>query len=235
VIVSSVVPNSPEWFAWRRDGVGGSDLPILLGVSRYEDASVLSLALDKLGLTYPAENGLSNDWRKRRGQLLEPLARRCLEEHVQCPTYSRCGHVKGVPHHRVSLDSWWRVKRSKRIAELKALKHEIHLQFAAVVDGRAEVSSLPADLLVQCQWQLYVSGAEWCYLANYSEKKGEDRQFHKVKLHPEPAFWDSHLIPAADKFWGLVKWLKAAFPGGMAIEDVAAAVAEDYPTESEAA
>jgi putative phage-type endonuclease len=209
MIHADVLPNTPAWLRWRRTGVGGSDVPILLGVSSYKDVSVYDLALEKLGLVEIPETTDEMPYKMRRGLYLEPKARRMLEESVKVPIYSVCGEREDFPHHKVSLDGLWSVRGSTRIAEFKALKHEIHLQFEQVVDGNAEPSSLPVGLLVQCQWQLYVSGADWCYLCNYSEKKGEERQFHRVKLYPEPDLWHDVLIPAVDKFWHNVQLAQA--------------------------
>lgn len=208
--------------------MGGSDVPILLGVSSYKDASVHSLALDKLGITPIPETMDDMPYAMRRGLYLEPEARLRLEEVVKVPIYSVCGQREepGREHHIVSLDGMWSVRRSTRIAEFKALKHEIHLQFEQVADGYAEASSLPVGLLVQCQWQLYVSGAEWCYLCNYSEKKGEERQFHRVRLYPEPDLWHDVLTPAVDKFWRALESVRNLAGDGMGWEE---AIGEVFP------
>lgn len=221
-----VLPNTPEWLQWRRTGVGGSDVPILLGVSSYHDASVYNLAVDKLGLVEIPETMEEMPYAMRRGIYLEPKARRMLEESVKVPIYSVCGQREDFAHHIVSLDGWWEGRKATRIAEFKALKHEIHLQFEQVADGYAEPSSLPVGLLVQCQWQLYVSGADWCYLCCYSEKKGEERQFHKVRLYPEPDLWYDVLIPTVDKFWRGLESVRNLVGDGMGWEE---ALGEVFP------
>jgi putative phage-type endonuclease len=231
MIRADVLPNTPEWLRWRRTGVGGSDVPILLGVSSYADASVYNLAVEKLGLVEIPETMDEMPYAMRRGIYLEPKARRILEESVKAPIYSVCGEREDFPHHKASLDGLWSVRRSTRIAEFKALKHEIHLQFERVSDGHAEPSSLPVGLLVQCQWQLYVSGAEWCYLCNYSEKKGEERQFHRVKLYPEPDLWHDVLIPVVDKFWRGLESVRNLAGDGMGWEE---AIREVYPEKETA-
>ena len=45
--------SDTEWHDWRRQGVGGSDIPGLIGLSRY--ASPTSLYYEKLGLLEPSD------------------------------------------------------------------------------------------------------------------------------------------------------------------------------------
>ena len=192
--------NTRPWHDWRRGGIGGSEIPTVLGISPYEDATVKRLVRQKLGLEQPTE---FLNWAARRGQLLEPKARKMLADRYAAGIWVACVEHRVHRHHRASLDGYWSFgpQEETHICEIKALNHELHLLFGEVADGERPVHDLPAHLLVQCQWQLYVSGAECCHFCCYSEKRGEERQLHVVKLYPEPVLWGVYLIPAVERFW----------------------------------
>lgn len=221
--LADVQPNTTPWYEWRRQGLGGSDIPMLLGVSPYKDATIKGLALDKLGLVPPRE---SVSWPARRGQLLEPKARKMLGDRYNVDIYVACVEHRQHRHHRASLDGYWWIDDRLEICELKALKHETHLLFGRVVDGLAPKHALPLHLLVQCQWQLYVSGADVCHLCCYSEKKDETRQLHVVHLTPEPCLWAGWMLPPAEQFWSRLTVLRRVGynVGGVGLEQFE----EDY-------
>lgn len=56
--------GSPEWLAWRRRGLGASDLPSIVGCSPWRGE--FELALDKRGETEPRQS-----WATRLGHILE--------------------------------------------------------------------------------------------------------------------------------------------------------------------
>ena len=215
-------PNTPEWTAWRRDGVGGSDIPTVLGKSPYPDATIRRLALDKLGLI--TEPRLEN-YAMRRGHLLEPRARKLFAERLDVEVYVACVEHLERRHHRVSLDGWFRRRDEIHIIEIKCLDHEQHLLFGRVYDKVEPVSALPLHLLLQCQWQLYVSGADCCHLCNFSIKRGEERPLHCIRLYPEPILWAGYMIPCVDAFWSNIECIRAGF---MTVDDL-------YPEEKETA
>lgn len=202
-----IAQNSVPWHEWRKGGVGGSEIPVILGISAYKDATVKRLVRQKLGLEQPTE---FLNWAARRGQLLEPRARKLLAERLNVGIYVACVEHRTHRHHRASLDGYWSYgpDDETHICEIKALNHELHLLFGEVADGERPVHDLPAHLLVQCQWQLYVSGADCCHFSCYSEKKGEARQLHTVRLRPEPVLWGVYLLPVVERFWQRVEVMR---------------------------
>lgn len=202
-----VPQNSRPWHDWRREGIGGSEIPIVLGISPYKDASIKRLVRQKLGLEQPTE---FLNWAARRGQLLEPKARKMLADRLNVSIYCACIEHIEHRHHRASLDGFWnhRFSGETEIAEFKALNHELHQLFGRVYDGLEPVSVLPAHLLCQCQWQLYVSQASVCHFCCYSEKRGEARQLHPIRLKPEPEYWRSTILPAVERFWSRLEIMR---------------------------
>ncbi|RLU79265.1 hypothetical protein CTZ27_37105 [Streptomyces griseocarneus] len=89
VVVGSFVPGSNAWLAARQQGIGGSEIAAVLGLSPYESA--FSLWHRKQGLVKPVEETDVMYW----GKLHEPticgeFARRHAEFEVSvAPTYAR--------------------------------------------------------------------------------------------------------------------------------------------------
>lgn len=67
MIEGTLVPRTPEWFAARQEGITGTDLPKILGLSKYGNA--LSVWLDKRGELPEEPLGEAGLW----GNLLEQI------------------------------------------------------------------------------------------------------------------------------------------------------------------
>ena len=65
-----------EWLEWRKQGIGGSDVAAILGISPFRTAR--DLYYDKLGIA--VENDESNWVGMEMGNLLEPLVARIFEK-----------------------------------------------------------------------------------------------------------------------------------------------------------
>ncbi len=73
-----IIPGTPEWHARRREGVGGSDIPALCGVSPW--ATYEDVWRDKRGV---AREGASGDGEVRKASLMAAAARGTfMEPHV---------------------------------------------------------------------------------------------------------------------------------------------------------
>ena len=66
--MSGLVPGSPEWLAERRNGIGASEVPAILGVDRYKTG--LDIWLEKRGL---AERTGDDTGPQRVGRFAEPM------------------------------------------------------------------------------------------------------------------------------------------------------------------
>jgi putative phage-type endonuclease len=90
--------GTPEWLAWRSQGIGGSDAPVIMGCSPY--GTVQSLWEEKLGLRQrpPTNPG------QLRGHELEPHARAALEEHLGISLEPACGQHDTLDFLRASFD-----------------------------------------------------------------------------------------------------------------------------------
>ena len=98
VLITDAAPETEEWFAARREGITGTDLPKILGLSKYGNA--LAVWQDKRG-EWTDDAGEAARW----GQLLEePVAEEWAERNDTI--VERIGVVANVeyPWMRASLD-----------------------------------------------------------------------------------------------------------------------------------
>jgi putative phage-type endonuclease len=151
--MKTVVHNqgSPQWKAWRRDGIGGSDVSAILGLSPYTDpphTRETVLAEKVHGIEREANFAMT------RGSRLEPAARRAYELRHRCTAPPVCVEMDGCPWARVSLDGLCSdhavINPLPWILELKCLNWMAH--------DLALGGCVAEHFMVQCQWQLLVCG-----------------------------------------------------------------------------
>lgn len=149
--------GSPAWLAWRKNGLGGSDIAAVMGLSPYPDATRESVFADKVRGALREAN-----FAMRRGTRLEPHARAAYECRTRCSAPPACMEMDDCPWARVSLDGLCSDTRwSRRWAlELKCPAWFVH---AAALEG-----IVPDHFLVQIQWQLLVCGLEACDYASFN-------------------------------------------------------------------
>ena len=153
--------GSPEWLAWRREGLGGSDIAAILGLSPYADATRESVFRAKV----QGEERVAN-FAMRRGTRLEPAARHAYSLRARCQAPPACVEMAGMPWARVSLDGLCSNGAAiasevvRWILELKCPGWEAHdLALEGVVAQHFEV---------QCQWQMLVCGLDRCDFSSFN-------------------------------------------------------------------
>ena len=114
--MNALIPGSPEWIAERRTGLGGTDLPKILGVSRF--GGPMDVFMEKQGLTAPLIETEAMRW----GSILEePVAQEYARKSGR-----KVRHAAGFLRHPAyqwayaNLDRW-SLKRgtAKRVLECK--------------------------------------------------------------------------------------------------------------------
>lgn len=217
--------GSGPWKAWRREGVGGSDVAAILGVSPYEDHTRESVFREKV-------HGIERDvnFAMHRGTRLEPAARAAYSERQRCTAPPACVEMDGCPWARVSLDGLCSngavIDPVRWILELKCPSWESH---DAALEG-----VVAEHFLVQAQWQLLVCGLSRCDFASFNPgarftptgfptfeewtAKAPERR------PPAPAEWlavvpveadpkrQAEILDAAANFWFEVLEARAASP-----------------------
>jgi putative phage-type endonuclease len=150
VTVSEVRQHTDEWYALRQASVGGSDIPVLLGLSPYR--SEASLAREKAGEP-TAEPDEKQARLFRLGLALEPVIRDedALKHGTKIRRVNRTHVHPEYPWAIASLD-FERVGE-RTIVEAKASR-----------SGRWD-GELPQDVEAQVRWQMGVAGYPLAHVA----------------------------------------------------------------------
>jgi len=187
--IISLVQGSEAWEAWRHEGVGASDLPMVLDISPYDDATRASLLEEKVTrLRRPINYAM------RRGTKLEPVARDLyLATGEIWEGGPVCLQHPDYPWARASLDLLCRDAWEQWIAEIKALKKERHQEALA--------GSVPYFYRPQLQWQMFCSGLKRTDYVSYSELAYfGDKRLAVVPVERDDREID-RLLNAAAEFW----------------------------------
>lgn len=153
VLVTAAEPDSDEWFAARRAGITGTDLPKILGLTKYGNA--LSVWLDKRG-ELDDEAGEAARW----GTLLEDVV---AEEwaHLNATAVTDVGVLAHVD------DGWMRASLDRLVTtcpdDQGPCALEVKTRSAWVADQWAE--GVPDSVLAQTAWGLMVTGLNHHHVA----------------------------------------------------------------------
>lgn len=153
VVVTTAEPGTPEWFEARRGGITGTDLPKILGDTKYGNA--LSVWLDKRGDMPDEGVGEAGAW----GTILEdPVAREWARRNNM--KVRRVGVIRNTkePWMRASLD---RMNHHCPTGERCGL--EVKTRSAFKRGSFRE--DIPDDVLAQVAWGRAVSGLHHMHVA----------------------------------------------------------------------
>lgn len=200
------IDTRTAWLQQRRDGIGGSDIAAILGLSPWR--TPVDVYLDKIGAT-PLETDLGEPayW----GTVLEDV----VATEFTRRTGRRVQRVNGILHHpshdwaRASIDRALVIEGTKARADGGTLKGAAGLlecktggahalQHWQGLDGS---DSLPVHYAAQCMWYLAVTGLEVCEVAaliggqNYLLRRVErDEATIAAMLEQAEAFWRGHVL-----------------------------------------
>jgi len=176
------IQGSPEWLEWRKTKVTASELPIILGISKW--ATAYSLWQQKLGFT----GGVKDNYAMKRGRDLEPMVRDLANENM-------C--AKFVPAVLVSNDLAWAA------ASLDGIDREyengaiMEIKCPGLADHQlAEKEEVPPHYYPQIQWQLFVADLHTCYYVSYY-----DQSLAIFEVVRDDDYISNTLLPAAAEFY----------------------------------
>ena len=191
VLVANLDPigDRDKWLAVRRDGIGGSDVPAMLGISNY--TSELDLWLDKTGQTVDDSAGEAALW----GTLLEdPIAREWARRaDVKVRRVGTLAHVDR---------DWMRTNLDRLVSGCS----EHARCFLEVKNRNAYVAAdwaagVPDEVEAQVQWSLGVTGFEAAHVAvllggnrlgAYTINRDDDLIADLIAAGAE--FWHNHVL-----------------------------------------
>lgn len=187
VLITDAEPETPEWFAARREGITGTDLPKILGLTKYGNA--LSVWLDKRG-ELDDEAGEAALW----GQILEDAVAQEWARRNETTVID-----VGVIRH--SAQPWRRVSLDRLVDECPdgdgPCALEIKTRSAFVADRWRD--GIPDDVLAQTAWGLSVTGLHHHHVACLLG--GQRLQSYRVERDPK---LEKYLLDAARPVWQAV-------------------------------
>lgn len=171
VIVDTLDQDSEEWLEWRGEGIGSSDVALLMNPEPLFDRTVGTLWKQKIG--YERAVAINNEHVKR-GKDLEPKIRDMVNEKMKTNFQPVCMMRTDAPYLRASLDGW--------DSEIDALL-EIKSPSDKVFEKYLKTWEIPQNYWYQIQYQLMVTNAEYALYAFYNEQHPEPYIIHVENDH----------------------------------------------------
>ena len=174
--------NSPEWLNWRADGIGASDIGIILGYNPYK--TPLRLYNEKCGYVSDEFSNKATQYGKEQ----EPLALAWLEDHFGRDFESICAEHSDYPFMRASFDAL--NLKENIVVEIKSPYNEGSLE-------EMKRGKIPKTYLAQLQWQMMIADSGIGYLAVWDGKEcflkiyEVDEELQDKMKEAAIIFWDN--------------------------------------------
>lgn len=181
--------GSQAWLAWRSDGIGGSDAPVILGTSPWKKP--FDLYEEKLGKPRPSVHPRQAA-AMQRGHDLEPVARAKVEALLGLDLVPLCGEHDEYPWMRLSSDG--ASIDGSVLTEIKCPGAKDY--------GVAKAGKIPPKYEGQLQHSLAVSGADLLVYASFRPEENPEPILIEVK--PDHAYLD-RLFRMEEAFWKAVQ------------------------------
>lgn len=172
--------QSPDWLNWRMGGIGGSDAPIIMGVSKFttRDKLLAQKAARRFGFLRQSDKGKSPAM--MRGIKLEPEIRDEYNRRTGRDLRPACGLHDTIAWLRASFDGL-RLPDCDLVLEIKCPNQDDH--------HSALGGLVPSHYWPQMQHLLAVSGSKKLHYLSYSEnRRFGDRHHAIVKVAPDPQY-----------------------------------------------
>lgn len=185
--VIDLAQGSEEWLSWRRNGIGASDIAVIMDSSPYHTP----LELWELKCGYREEDQMNAAM--AHGVKNEDVARQWMNSMYELNLQPLCIEDNDRSEYRASLDGYDRDKEV--LVEIKCPVSEKTIENAHLTQ------SVPAHWIDQVQWQILLTRPKRAYLAvwDYRNKScivlemfGHTKQLEEMKIK-------------ANKFWTGVK------------------------------
>lgn len=179
------IDDRDAWLDWRRQGIGGSDVAAICGLSKFAGATALGVYLDKTGLVDPQGETEAMRW----GNLLEEPIVAEFEHRTGLRVAHRQDRAVDPEHpwRRATIDGLV-FERPHDVAELGLLEVK--------TTGDRDWDDLPDGYALQCQWAMGILGLERAWLAVLF--RGQRLEVHELDF--DPAVYAA-LGRIVDAFW----------------------------------
>ena len=173
--------NTSEWHQWRRQGLGASDAPVIMGDAVFRTTRMLwSIKTGRVQEEAPGPAA-------RRGHKLEQLARQAYEREAGIQMEPLCLVHDELKWMRASLDG---------LSFDGSTVLEIKCPLSARDRALAKEGTVPSQYFAQLQHQLEVSRAAevhyWSFDGSVGSliRVGSDREYQKKLIDTEAEFWE---------------------------------------------
>lgn len=179
--------RSEEWFEIRSQCITGTTAKYLLREGKKEALKIVKQKLiDHI-------NNPSTGWAAKRGQDLEPKARELLNKKLHMNDLTKAinidevGFVKRTDIENVgcSPDGCYINDKGEieYITEIKCFLEKHHLECSGTPDQ---------NIRIQIQWNLWVTGAKWCYFVQYNPDLDDSTKILFItKIKPDPDYFEA--------------------------------------------
>lgn len=179
--------GSKEWLDWRRDGIGASDISIILGSNKFK--TLLNLWDEKCGykredcITQAMAHGIEN----------EENARQWINENQQLDLNPICVEDNERSYFRASLDGF--DMRKKVLCEIKCpISDEI-------LDNARNNQSIPMYWQHQIQWQIMLSKPVRAFVAIWDYRYDS---CVTIEAFAQPTL-QKKMLEKGEEFWRMVQ------------------------------
>lgn len=179
-----------EWLKWRRDGIGASDIPVIMGTLPTKYKSLYKLWQIKCGLV----NEDAPNKAMYHGMQYEPHARQWLSDIMETELMPICIEDEEKSYFRASLDAF--DPQNRVVVEIKCPLNENTLKDAS------ECGAVHSYWIDQVLWQMGIAEVEEGFIALW-----DYRSYECIVIRVQ---WDESrylkMREAAEKFWNHVRF-----------------------------
>lgn len=182
---AKIVQNTDAWIAWRKQGIGASDVAPLVGIYKY--STPYKVWSEKTGLSV----GFKGNFATERGNELEAKARAKYELLTMEDMPPATAIHPKWPVCRVSLDGIR--EDQKLILEIKCPGEEAH--------AFAKAGEVPSWYVPQVQYQLAVTGADELHYFSFGKDESDalvivkpDLEYQGRLIATVLEFWEKHVV-----------------------------------------
>ncbi len=212
VLVRTEGLHHSQWLDYRRQGIGGSDVAAIAGISRWKDP--FSIYMDKIGKVKASEpseamywgstleNVVISEFVKRSGLQVEPLP--AILQHPEVPYL--LANVDGIVTDEEGGTGVFEAKTTNAFSKC-----------------HWEGDKVPEEYQLQVQHYLNVTGLAFAYVAvliggnEFHYKRIErDNKMIRLMMALEINFWEEHVLPKSppDPTGQSAELLSLLYPGG---------------------
>ncbi len=183
MIEIQIQQDTNEWNEFRKNHIGSSDAPIIMGASPWTNS--IDLWEEKIGFIKDKKPNFA----MKRGKILEPLALEEFENQMHLLMMPKVFKSSDIEYISASLDG---ISFCNKIAvEIKCPGKKDH---ELALSGK-----IPDKYIPQLQHQLYVTELDKMYYFSYTPSTNKileiyrNEEYIKILLEKEKIFWESVL------------------------------------------